>query len=108
MFLILPPDEKQEYSQSIEEQKPRDAAHKVRSPESFTASLLMRAGPTHPLHCSAVSSAAARLLSHRLPASSARIRAKSRRCFCGGGGQVDVEGGWRAGADRGGQGGGQS
>ncbi len=60
--IILPPDEKQDYSQSVEEQRLRDAEHKARSPESSAALLLMRAGLTPPLHCSTVSSAGAHLL----------------------------------------------
>lgn len=73
--IILPPDEKQEYPQSVEEQRLRDAVHKVRSPESSTAFLLMRAGLAHPLHCSTVSSASAHLL--------CKDQGERRRRFCG-------------------------
>lgn len=98
-FFLLP-DERQEYSHSLEEQKPRDATHKVRSPESLAALPLMRAGTPHPLHCSALSPAPLTPGCHPLLKGSAR---KADRVFVGGE-KVDVEGGWRAGADGGGEG----
>ena len=77
---------------------------KVRRPESSAALLLMRAALAHPLHCSTESSAPALTCPDCQPPL-ARIRAREGgRCFCLGE-QVDVEGGWRAGAGRGGQGG---
>lgn len=94
---ILLPDEKQEFSHPLEEQKPRDATHKARSPESFAALPLMRAAHAHPLHCSALSPAPLTPGCQPLLQGSAR---KADRVFVGGE-QVDVEGGWRAGADGG-------
>lgn len=102
--IILSPDETQEYSQSVEEQRSGDAVHKVRSPESSTAFApdANRAHSSSALQHSKLSSWCSPPLTQA--ASSAAITPKGEGAFLEGE-QVDVEGGWRAGAGRGGRGG---